>query len=137
MISDVRTQSKIVEGTTAMAANLENGLTYTMSFSCIHRGEFKTPTLEGVKADKWFKVCGECGVRVNWSPKLKAWMSEKDWEEYRNFGRRAAGLDSDNELYEQHRKGCDACWMVDNFKGGKRCEEGQVLVRAANKELEP
>lgn len=76
-----------------MAASRETALTHTMTFSCPHGTKAKKYTLEGVHADKWFKVCAECGVKVNWSPKLKAWLSLADWEEYRNNGRRAAGLD--------------------------------------------
>lgn len=69
----------------------EDGLTYTMNFSCVHASKVSTFILQS--KDKWFKDCSECGEKVNWSPKLKAWMSESDWKEYRNFGRRAAGFD--------------------------------------------
>lgn len=113
----------------------EDGLTYTMTFSCPHASKVLKITLEGVKANKWFKICKDCGLKCNWSPKLQAWMSEDDWREYRNDGRRAAGLDPESggltacELYEAHRNGCDNCWGVDSLKGGHRCEEGKVLVK--------
>lgn len=80
-----------------MAASREDGLTYTMTFSCLHESKSKKITLAAYNpkddGNKWFRMCPECGEKLNWSPKLKAWMSESDWTEYRNDRRKAAGLD--------------------------------------------
>lgn len=67
-----------------------------MTFTCHHFGKSSVILLGPYKngeGNKWFRDCTECGEKLNWSPALKAWMSEADWREYRNNGRTQAGLD--------------------------------------------
>lgn len=120
-----------------MAASHENGHTYSMSFACPHDSIGTIITLTGVKANTWTKICELCDKTCNWSPKLKKWMSDADWREYRNDGRIAAGLDpecSDEELYRQHCEKCESCRRVEKFLGGSRCLEGRnLLLSVTNK----
>lgn len=69
----------------------EIAIQHTMRFSCQHSG---SPGSQ----PSWIWPCVGCGEKVNWSPKLKAWMSADDWKEHRRIGRLAAGLEPDGGI---------------------------------------